>query len=860
MAKIFPSGSEWRKWDLHFHTPSSYDYKDQSVTNQEIIDKLIIKNVSVVAITDHHIIDIARIAELKRLAEESLLGEITILPGIEFLSDARGSEPIHFIGMFAEDADVEYIWGQLENKTSLAEIKRAKKQPNEIYCDFADTVKLIHELGGVVSIHAGQKHGSVECITNSLPHTQAQKKDIANLVDIYELGKETDQEGYKTIVFPAISKVLPMVICSDNHNLREYTIKQNCWVKGDPTFNGLLQIIYEPNERVRIQEHNPKFDFEKSPFTDIEVKAKTTVFNDPVDNVYFDPHKIPLNSNLISIIGGRGTGKSILVDYIARGFGKENTKEYSISEDISVYRQTSLRESTQEFNLGTSPNIPFLYISQSQIKELVSDKVRFTQNIRETIGVTDEYNPASEYKEAIESAANEYFRVVKILDANDTSSALKKEKIKLEIKKYTDFIANVTSEENKPKLENYQKVLAKLEKINLWINRFNKLKQAILSNKEEINQEILSINQDLGVNPGLNIPLLNVDATIHYIDTELLPKIFVSQETTQKEIDATKATFKDFQGDLSTLLNNIGDFQNKVSALERDLAIIESEEQKFQEIKTSWFKELGVAIKKSIDDYSTLISNRWHKFKDGYDGMRPDMKELLATILNKDELDVVVNIRFDKDVIYNHLLDRLDKRSYNIDRLKDSLQIETIEDYFNFIQQSPGSTNLFSDSITNLVRGYLPDLLFKKYNSFISHEIVITSKGKPITKLSHGQQGTIFLRLQLASRAFSETIIYDQPEDDLDNDFIMRDLVDIFRKIKRYRQVIIVSHNANLVVNADSEQIIIAENIDGVLKYTSGSLENPIINERICAILEGGKNAFLSREQKYRLNVPLVIS
>jgi ATPase subunit of ABC transporter with duplicated ATPase domains len=213
----------------------------------------------------------------------------------------------------------------------------------------------------------------------------------------------------------------------------------------------------------------------------------------------------------------------------------------------------------------------------------------------------------------------------------------------------------------------------------------------------------------------------------------------------------------------------------------------------------------------------------------------------------------VSKVKITKDAIYNHLLDRLDKRSYNIDRLKDSLKIETIEDYFNFIQQAPDSTNLFSDSITNLLRGYLPDLLFKKYNSFISHEIVVTSKGEPITKLSHGQQGAIFLRLQLASRTFSETIIYDQPEDDLDNDFIMTDLVDMFKKIKRYRQVVIVSHSANLVVNADSEQIIIAENIDGVLEYTSGSLENPIINKKICAILEGGEEAFLSREQKYYL-------
>ena len=79
--------------------------------------------------------------------------------------------------------------------------------------------------------------------------------------------------------------------------------------------------------------------------------------------------------------------------------------------------------------------------------------------------------------------------------------------------------------------------------------------------------------------------------------------------------------------------------------------------------------------------------------------------------------------------------------------------------------------------------------------------------------------------------------VFDQPEDDLDNDFIMNSLVPIFKKIKKYRQVIIVTHNANLVVNADAEQVIVAKNEDEVLSYESGAIENPAIKEQICKIL-----------------------
>ena len=69
--------------------------------------------------------------------------------------------------------------------------------------------------------------------------------------------------------------------------------------------------------------------------------------------------------------------------------------------------------------------------------------------------------------------------------------------------------------------------------------------------------------------------------------------------------------------------------------------------------------------------------------------------------------------------------------------------------------------------------------------------------------------------------------------------------------LKKYRQVIIITHNANLVINADAEQVIVAKNDNEKLKYTSGSLENIEINKQICEILEGGKEAFKNRERKY---------
>lgn len=225
----------------------------------------------------------------------------------------------------------------------------------------------------------------------------------------------------------------------------------------------------------------------------------------------------------------------------------------------------------------------------------------------------------------------------------------------------------------------------------------------------------------------------------------------------------------------------------------------------------------------------------------------------MLDVILKEDLDVKVSISFDAKRMYNLLLDKLDGRSYNEDKLHRILNIETIDDFYDFICQTTDN-NVFNNEIRDDLRGRVLELFFKRYTTFISHDVNVTLNDKPITKLSYGQQGTIYLRLQIAANLYSETIIYDQPEDDLDNGFITKELISIFKKIKQYRQVIIVSHNANLVVNADSEQVIIARNNDGVLSYLSGALEDPDINKAVCQILEGGKNAFEKREQKYSIS------
>ncbi len=134
--------------------------------------------------------------------------------------------------------------------------------------------------------------------------------------------------------------------------------------------------------------------------------------------------------------------------------------------------------------------------------------------------------------------------------------------------------------------------------------------------------------------------------------------------------------------------------------------------------------------------------------------------------------------------------------------------------------------------------------------------------GVPIERLSPGTRGIVLLLLYLAVDSQDDRpLIVDQPEENLDPQSIYDELVVEFQRATQRRQVIIVTHNANLVVNTDADQVIVARSgghVPGQLPkmiYTSGGLEDPQIREAVCSILEGGKRAFQERAKRLRVTV-----
>lgn len=200
----------------------------------------------------------------------------------------------------------------------------------------------------------------------------------------------------------------------------------------------------------------------------------------------------------------------------------------------------------------------------------------------------------------------------------------------------------------------------------------------------------------------------------------------------------------------------------------------------------------------------------------------------------------------DRDEFFNKLFNR---------------DLNAKEDFLFFIKilidEIKNSSNIVDDTISiALKKGMSQESLYEYIYSanYLDVDYDLEFNNKPISMLSPGERGLLLLTFYLLADTSNSPLILDQPEENLDNQTIYNVLVQLIKNAKRKRQVIIVTHNPNLAVVCDSEQIVCANfdvSKEPKITYISGSIENPNINAKIVDILEGTMPAFKNREDKY---------
>ena len=899
----YSRGSTWRKWDLHIHSEHSQE-NSAKMKIKEIFQKAIDNDVAMISITDHSNFDgldeIWNVWENHNYNDKPIKEQINFLPGIELRTNS-GKKSVHVIVIFPKELLVEKEICK-SNKQTLqenflskidytnAKIKSTAKGDYKtglfnITVSFETLIPIVKELGGILIIHAGSKNNGIEKeITHAKGDTEYEllnslgtnKEKIMNEIDICEL-PNWFEKNIKEQNFYLSKFNNPSLVCSDSH--KNYERNLYSWIKADPSFEGLKQIIYEPEERVKLQETVPD---EKINYQLI----KSIKF---LDDKFIESN-IKINPNLISIIGDKSTGKSIFLRSIAR----------SIDSNQVVEKYDDIKKPSQkdpvvevEWNDGKIDNDvsdtkrKIMYIPQTFLNEKIDrDEPNsfINQILHEVLVQKEEFRNILDKIKDVESLINKKIndKINNVFDLQDKRIEIenrinelgKKEDVVNEVKKLDESckILQLKGEASKEEIEIYDtKTKEYTDKLRIHDGNFEALKNLglILNSIELISSdELVSFqipyfgNIDYELKGQINKKFIKLKDSVKFAISLIFKINFIK---IKEEIESLKKDLSDIDKIIEPLKSKI----NFSDVIKQKSILLKNEEEKLSSLEKELenLSRINLDYEKKIDDLINLNIS--------YEEKLNEVKKELPT-------NVFTEVNFTIDILFNQQKFNSDVRDFlNLTKFtafRDSSKI----DLNNFKYTDP---KIFKESLKKIIIAILnqelptkskkspKDAVLNLLQNWYFFKYNVEDEGDTLESMSPGKRSFVLLKILIDLDNSKWPILIDQPEDDLDSKSISKELVHYLKIKKKERQIIIVSHNPNLVLGADCEQIIVAnqtgsnsQNKNKRFEYVSGSIENTFrnpsencllycrgIKEHVCEILEGGVEAFKKRQDKYNI-------
>lgn len=879
----YKRGSEWRKWDLHIHSDAS----DGKMTCEQIVTKAIENKIDVIALTDHH--TFKNIDRIKSVAKNK---NISIISGIEFRTE-YGNKSVHILALFPEESNgitlnTKNLTDLILSPLGLAEIsiinkgriklkeegkseaditddKAFEKGMFLVQVDFKKTADLVHKYDGLIIPHAGTKGNGIDeemrhegkMNTTLYDSLGTVKEELfkENYIDICEISKENDSEKFYLEKFNK-----PSIITSDAHKLKEVGCKFT-WIKADPIFEGLKQIIYEPKERVRIQINKPE---SKAGYHVIDsIKLEQEKFWD--STLFFNP-------NLTTIIGGRSTGKSTLLSSIAKGIDNYSVNNSFVNEHIKGV-QIQWQDGEQSINRDIE------FFPQSHMYEIAKDSNETDSLIEKIIKEKDESKLLLAYNSFCDSNRTELINKINTLfqlqtEVDERKKELKekgdKEGIEKEIKLLQEKITKINSDNTL--------TLDEIKEYENIIKTISTDEQSIKLLKNDI--KIIEVLKGKSIfNLSLEYEFNSFSDTTRTYITGIFDKL--KQESTKKWVDDLDKKREIIKNDKKQISLEIDSLKEKL-IYKRGVKHFQDNKQ-YQELHKKLKDErkkhsVIVEIEKGLIIQGKQKSKLQSEIVDSHCAFYKKANELAQSLkLEHGGIIIKPKIVFKKNLLKDFLSERLNQRGNERQNYVKSFVHNykvKMEEYVNdFLSQTLDKSIEFKGIYSNKSQPNVSSELLSTNWFNISYNLTYQKDG--FADMSQGKQAFVILKLLLEFSDKKCPILIDQPEDSLDNRAIYRELVQYLKDKKKERQIIIVTHNPNVVVSADAEQIIVAnqhgkdsKNINSIkFQYVSGSLENTRekdeknkivlesqgIREHVCEILEGGYEAFKQRERRYAI-------
>lgn len=877
-------GLLYRKVDLHVHTPASKCFDNKSVGPEDIVGKALEMGLDAIAITDHN--TGACIDKVKKAAK----GELAVFPGVEVSATGGQKGTIHIVGIFDESKstkDIENLLGDLG-------IKADKYGDQEAFTKYSpDQVidKISNHGGMAILAHANQEKGVMGGMKgnpriNTVSNPRLMAAEATDFENHEKREKKTRVADYldgshaeyrKLPVYQASDN--PSVRLSGKHSVDGIGLRYTYFKVDEISFEGLRQCFCDPDVRIRQKE---EYEITKSP----------KIIGMEISDGFLKNQKVGFHGGLNAIVGGKGVGKSLVVEFLRFGINQpsmdksilrdhqdklekrlgpmgkvtlqlelEGGEQYQIvrTHDGDQNRIECTNLGTGEFYDGEIPALfPILAYSQHEV-------IRIAEDPEAQLRLVDSFIDSESYKRAILDLSTKLRRadreLAKSIDASSEAAALEKELNTL-----------------KEKLKNTDRALKNklFDEIKIWERKKSTFEKCQLFHDELIQQ----IND--------TVSLFESEMSTPTVSKEDLEDANI-QEAARLSEDSLKCLLESLENAKNKVIRNkkkisqglakwMKDFEKKRKQYEKmlektggDKRTLEGERRKLEKKRQQLEKALSKHSKlverlgETRSSRDSLLGQFEKAHKEFYQTRRLKFNNL--TQQSKGKLRLTLRHASNREKFKEELLG-LKKgsrvREGDIEKVSQSLMPREFVDLVidREVQSLATNADLAEENAKKLIevlnsKEAFEDVLALSHAAFPEDVPSIEFKKEdgncyPLSELSVGQKCTALLIIALSEG--TRPIIIDQPEDSLDNPSIYEDIVSKLRMGKERRQFVLTTHNSSVGVASDSDQFIVLRSSASQGNVECfGAIDRQQVRSEIVKHLEGGPEPYKLKSKKYNV-------
>ncbi len=844
---------------------------DAQAYAEALRDVCLEETIQVVGLADH-----GSVADAEVVRKVLTDAGIVVFPGFEVAT----TEKVHWVCLFPEDTTEQ----KLERYLGKLDLTDPKDGVRPSSLGGHELLKCVEELGGFVyAAHVTQANGLLK---QKLPHLWMDRRlraaQIPGPVD--DLPPE-----FKPIALnknPDYQRDYPIALINAKDVAKPEDLKNpraSCFIKMTrPCFESFQMAFKDPESRVRLVDQ-------------MKTHYYSRIERIRIEGGYFDGLDVRLSDHLNTVIGGRGTGKSTLLECIRYALDVPHKGKEARRQGEEIVKE----------NLGNAGGRVILELcsaSNNMKRYTVIRRYAEPPRVVDEEGNESALHPGKDLLPGIEIyGQNEIYELAKspdaltrVLDRFLPDSLEQQERLDLAYRKLK---------------ENSQRLLKALEQrdeIEQQLAQLPKLEEQVRQFKEQGLEEQLKLvpllEKERQLSPRMEEEIERVRTAVSQLRDSLPDVVFLSDKALDglPHADLLRKGRDVLETLGKTLGQKLGEIEQTIStssealqqvvkqvgaALEESERHLEKEFSKLPEVAGKDGKEVGRTYQRLLRQIEQI-----KPAKAKAQTIKALTKELEQERRNL--LGEISDLRSARITAKQKAVKSLNKR------LKGKLRIQIVPDGLrqplrDFLQQLPGVgerktqwvegaegltilglvaalregkdalmqkewgiTTGLAEILTHLSPAQIYELEALDLQDRVTLELNVAHAGeekyRELHRLSTGQQCTAILHLLLLDN--QDPLIMDQPEDNLDNAFIADRIVQELRSAKTERQFLFATHNANIPVFGDAEWIGVCSATEDHAEMPlddQGSIDIPVIRDQVANILEGGKEAFMQRKEKY---------